>query len=216
MGLSRPALRTRIKDVLIERILDGFYGPGDRLIETQIARELGTSQGPVREALRELEVLRFVVSEPYKGTRVREVSAREVIEIYPVRAALEEVAARAAATNLGGRVEALEGEFEAMLRAADSGDLDEQVLHDVRFHRAIVEASGNRTLLDVWTSLRIEARTLITFLKADIDLYDLAKSHGPVLEALARGRPAQAGRAVRRHVESFGELIRIGEERGEE
>ena len=96
-------MRDQIKEVLLERILEGEYEPGDRLVETQIAQELGISQTPVREALRELETLRFVVSEPFKGTRVRLVSRQEILEIYPVRAALEEVAARSAAVRLGGR-----------------------------------------------------------------------------------------------------------------
>ena len=189
MRLKRAVLRDQIKEVLLERILEGEYEPGDRLIETQIAQELGISQTPVREALRELEILRFVVSEPFKGTRVRLVSRQEILEIYPVRAALEEVAARAAAVRLGGRVAELEGEFEGMLRAVDAGDLHEQVRHDVEFHRLIVEASGNQTLLNLWSSLRIEVRTLITFLRADIDLGELAETHRPVIEALREGGP---------------------------
>lgn len=207
MQLKRAVLRDQIKDVLLERILEGEYEPGDRLVETQIAQELGISQTPVREALRELEILRFVVSEPFKGTRVRKVSREEILEIYPVRAALEEVAVRASAVRLGGRVGALEAEFEAMLRAVDAGDLHEQVRHDVGFHRLIVEASGNRTLLDLWSSLRIEARTLITFLRADIDLRELAETHRPVLEAIRSGNPDESGRILREHLEWFGALI---------
>ena len=207
MRLKRAVLRDQIKEVLLERILEGEYEPGDRLVETQIAQELGISQTPVREALRELEILRFVVSEPFKGTRVRLVSRQEILEIYPVRAALEEVAARAAAVRLGGRVAELEGEFEGMLRAVDAGDLHEQVRHDVEFHRLIVEASGNQTLLDLWSSLRIEVRTLITFLRADIDLGELAKTHRPVIEALREGDPHEAGRILREHLEWFGALI---------
>ena len=205
--MKRAVLRDQIKEVLLERILEGEYEPGDRLVETQIAQELGISQTPVREALRELEILRFVVSEPFKGTRVRLVSRQEILEIYPVRAALEEVAARAAAVRLGGRVAELEGEFKGMLRAVDAGDLHEQVRHDVEFHRLIVEASGNQTLLDLWSSLRIEVRTLITFLRADIDLGELAKTHRPVIEALREGDPHEAGRILREHLEWFGALI---------
>ncbi|MGH3034284.1 MAG: GntR family transcriptional regulator, partial [Gaiellaceae bacterium] len=94
--LSRTVLREQVKEVLLARILDGTYAPGDRLVETRIAQELGTSQAPVREALRELELLRFVESKPYVGARVRELSEEELAEIYPVRAAIEEVAAREA------------------------------------------------------------------------------------------------------------------------
>jgi DNA-binding GntR family transcriptional regulator len=140
LGIGRTVLRDQVKTVLLERILAGRYAPGERLVETRIAQELGTSQAPVREALRELELLRFVQSAPFRGSWVREVSDDELVEVYPIRAALEEVAAREAAKNLGGDVAALEAEVRAMATAAD---VQEQVEHDVRFHRLIVEASGN-------------------------------------------------------------------------
>jgi DNA-binding GntR family transcriptional regulator len=207
--ISRTLLREQIKELLLERILNGVYKPGDRLIETQIAQEFGTSQAPVRESLRDLETLRFVEHEPFRGARVRPISREELAEIYPVRAALEEVAARAAALRLQS-IEPLEAELEAMLRAADSGDLHEQVQHDVNFHRLIVEASGNETLIGVWRQLRVEARTFITALTTEIDLHKLAEMHRPVLEALAERDPDKAGHALRKHVETFGDLFLKG------
>jgi DNA-binding GntR family transcriptional regulator len=104
----------------------------------------------------------------------------------------------------------LESELEAMFRAADSGDLHEQVQHDVNFHRLIVEASGNETLIGVWRQLRVEARTFITALTTEIDLHKLAEMHRPVLEALAERDPDKAGRALRTHVETFGDLFLKG------
>jgi len=211
VNVNRTSLRTQIKEILLARILDGEYQPGDRLVEMQIAQEFGISQAPVRESLRELEALGFVESEPYRGTRIRAVTKAELTEIYPVRAALEEVAARAAAQRLAGRIEALAAELAAMHQAAEKGDLYEQVQHDVEFHRLIVEASGNRVLQDVWRSLRIEARTLISALKADIGGHEIAEMHRPVLEALAEGNAEKAGALLRKHVEYFGELILKGE-----
>jgi DNA-binding GntR family transcriptional regulator len=177
----------------------------------QIAQEFAISQAPVREALRELEALGFVESEPYRGTRVRAVTKSELTEIYPVRAALEEVAARAAAVRLAGNVEALEAELRAMHAAAEKGDLYEEVQHDVEFHRLIVEASGNRVLQDIWRSLRIEARTLISVLKVQIGGDELAEMHRPILEALAERDAEKAGLLLRKHVEHFGELIMKGD-----
>src|SRR3954465_8238993 len=103
MAVNRAMLRDQIKDVLLQRILDGHYSPGQRIVETRVAEEFGVSQAPVREALRELEILRLVVSEPFRGARVRDVSTREIAQAYPVRAALEELAARLAAGALAGR-----------------------------------------------------------------------------------------------------------------
>jgi DNA-binding GntR family transcriptional regulator len=206
-AVTRTVLREQVKELLLERILDGVYRPGDRLVETRIAQELGTSQAPVREALRDLELLRFVESEPFRGARVRAISTEELAEIYPVRAALEEVAAREAAVRLDGRVEELARELGAMRAAADRHDLHALIAHDVSFHRLIVEASGNRTLLDVWTSLRVEERTAITALTIGIDHHELAATHEPVLAALAARDAARAAATLRRHIEEFGELV---------
>ena len=211
MNVNRTSLRAQVKEILLARIINHEYKPGDRLVELQIAQEFGITQAPVRESLRELEALGFVESEPYRGTRVRAVTKAELTEIYPVRAALEEVAARVAAQRLAGKVEALAAELAAMHQAAEKGDLYEQVQHDVEFHRLIVEASGNRVLQDVWRSLRIEARTLISALKADIGGHEIAEMHRPVLEALAEGNAQKAGALLRKHVEYFGELILKGE-----
>src|SRR5919199_1951251 len=122
--VGRTVLREQVRKLLLERILAHEYAPGERLVETRIAAELGVSQAPVREALRELESLRFVESAPFRGTWVREVSDEELGEVYPIRAALEEVAARAAAERMAGDVRALEREIRAMGKARD---LHEQV-----------------------------------------------------------------------------------------
>ncbi len=212
MTVSRTVLREQVKELLLERIMRGEYEPGDRLVETRIAQELGTSQAPVREALRDLELLRLVESEPFRGARVRAISAEEIAEIYPVRAALEEVGAREAARRLDPETDRrLAAEVEAMRRAADAGDLHEQVEHDVQFHRLMIEASGNRTLLEVWTSLRIEARTVMTLLKTGVDRRRLAEMHQPILDALRTGDPEVAGRVARAHVEGFRDLLLEGE-----
>ena len=210
MTVARTVLREQVKDVLLERILEGEYEPGDRLVETRIAHELGTSQAPVREALRELAALRFVETEPFRGARVRTVSALELAEAYPVRAALEELAASEAAGRMDGNVEELEAELEAMREAAWAGELRRQVAHDVAFHRTIVAAAGNRVLLDVWSSLHIETRTTVTLVKTHIDPELLAEWHVPILEAIRSGSPVAAATASREHFEGFRELMEAG------
>jgi DNA-binding GntR family transcriptional regulator len=206
--VSRVVLREQVKELILQRILTGAYAPGDRLVETRIAQELGTSQAPVREALRDLELLRFIESAPFKGSRVREISDEELLEIYPVRAALEELAAREAAVRLDGKVDVLQAELDAMHKAADAEDLHEQVAHDVEFHRLIVEAAGNRILLDVWGYLRIESRTIVTALRTGLDGHEIAERHRPVLDALREKDPGRAGTALRRHLEDFAEFLK--------
>ena len=206
--LRRTTLRDEIKDRIVERILDGTYGPGERIVESQVATEFGTSQAPVREALRELEAMRFVETQPHRGARVRKVTTEELGQIYPVRAALEEVAGREAAVRMSGeQLSALADELASMRQAAEAQNLHAQLLHDVRFHEIIVEASGNQVLVDVWRSLRVEARTLISVIRADSDLRMIAEMHRPVLQALQSRDPELAGKEMRGHIEFFGSVV---------
>jgi DNA-binding GntR family transcriptional regulator len=203
-AVHRTVLREEVKAVLLERILSGFYAPGDRLVEIRIAQELGVSQAPVREALRDLESVRFVESAPFRGARVRGVSDEELIEVYPIRGALEEVAAREAAKRLDGDVAALESELDQMRKASD---VREQVEHDVRFHQLIVEASGNGRLLELWNSLQVETRTAVTAIRTGLTPADAAELHAPIIEALRHRRAGAAGRAMRSHFEHFGRML---------
>lgn len=205
--LSRTVLREQVKDVLLHRIVTGELKPGARLVETRIAQELGTSQAPVREALRDLELLRLVESEPFKGTRVRGFGDQELIEVYPVRAALEEVAARAAAVNLEGDVSALEAEVTAMREAAARNDIQSLSEHDIAFHRLIVEAANMPVLSQCWKLLGVEGRITLTLYQTFVQPAEAADLHAPILEAIRSGSAAAAGREARKHVEYFARLV---------
>jgi DNA-binding GntR family transcriptional regulator len=211
VAVSRAMLRDQIKDVLLQRILDGHYSPGQRIVEIRVAQEFGVSQAPVREALRELEVLRLVESEPFRGARVRGVRPGEIAESYPVRAALEELAATLAAGRLAGAAAPLAAEIDGMRAAAAEGDLHAFVRHDVGFHRVFVEASANRTLIGVWESLHVDLRTRLTLIQRLQDLPDVAESHVPIMEALDAGDAKRAGRLVREHIEGFGRWFAEGD-----
>jgi len=205
-GISRTVLREQVKDLLLQRIASGELRPGDRIVETRVAAELGTSQAPVREALRDLELLRLVESEPFKGARVRGFGNAELVEVYPVRAALEELAAKEATRRLAGDVSALEAEVEAMREAARRGDTNALVRHDIAFHRLVVEAAGNPILEQCWKSLGVEGRITITLYGTSIEPQEAAELHVPLLEAIRSGKPGAAGRAARKHVEAFARI----------
>src|SRR6188508_2539180 len=99
-ALSRSVLADQVKDRILERILTGRFAPDSRIVETQVARELGTSQAPVREALRGLEALGVVEITPFRGARVRRPTRRELLEAYAIRTALESLGARLAVPRL--------------------------------------------------------------------------------------------------------------------
>jgi len=185
--LARSVLADQVRERLLERILSGRYPPDARIVETQVARELGTSQAPVREALRGLEALGVVEITPFRGARVRRPTPRELLEAYAVRSALETLAARFAVPRLTKLdLERLTAEVDEMQAGAAAGDRHRVAAADARFHGLIVQLADNATLLKVWGSLEPFLRTYITLVVPGADPHWSADLHVPVLDALRR------------------------------
>jgi DNA-binding GntR family transcriptional regulator len=192
----------KIKRALIERIAEGTYMAGERLIELQLAREFNTSQAPVREALCQLEAMGIVETQPYKGTRVREISQKELRECLQIRASLEQLAAELAGNTISDKLEDLKAAAEETLRAAKSKSAKDYAIANLRFHRIIVEASGSETLISVWNSLAPELRMLASVKEHVENLNDAAHDHLEIVEAFAEGDYRFAGRLLRKHAEA--------------
>jgi DNA-binding GntR family transcriptional regulator len=198
--ISRSVLSDTVKDRLLEAILDGRYPPGSRIVETRAAREFGTSQAPVREALRDLEALGVVEISPFRGARVRHPSRDELLEAYVVRSELEALAVRLALPRLTDEdFECLTGYLDDMLTAAQSGDPVAEASADASFHGYLVERAGNATLKRVWGMLEPYSRTYITIAVPGSDRHQIAALHGPVIDALRSGDAATADEAIRNH-----------------
>jgi DNA-binding GntR family transcriptional regulator len=211
--LERRVFREEIREQLIEDILNGKLPPGARIVETRIAQQFGVSQGPVREALRDLELFGFVVCSPFRGTQVRRISTEDLLEIYPIRAALEGVAARAAAVRIDDATLAhLEELIGAMREAASRDDHRAEADADHAFHHAIVKASGNHMLEHVWQTMRLSITTCVTHSVTHRSLHEIAERHWVVLEALRARDADRAEAAIRRHIEEPGEWIRAAHE----
>jgi DNA-binding GntR family transcriptional regulator len=186
-ALSRSVLADQVKDRILEGILNGHHPPDSRIIETKIARELGTSQAPVREALRGLEALGVVEITPFRGARVRRPSRREIIDAYAVRSTLEALAARLTVPRLtDANLAELAGHLEAMRAAASKADGRAVAEADARFHGRIVELADNQTLVKVWRSLEPFSRTYLTLVVPGADPQWSASLHAPILAALER------------------------------
>ncbi|MCV3239373.1 GntR family transcriptional regulator [Mesorhizobium sp. ZC-5] len=203
---ANAPLRQKIKEALLRRILSGRYDAGERLVELRIAEEFGTSQGPVREALRELEATGLVTNIPRRGTYVSEVMGEGLREIYTVRGALEEQATRIATKQRACDLDLLQREVDLMHQSAVAGDIHGVIEHSVTFHRSIMEAAKNRLLLNIWQSLQIETRTTITMLVEGLDLVEIADSHQPIVDAIRSGDAEEAARVAREHQDYFERL----------
>jgi DNA-binding GntR family transcriptional regulator len=199
-AIPRSVLSDQVKDRLLQAILDGRYPPGSRIVETRVARELGTSQAPVREALRDLEALGIVETAAFRGARVRRPSADELLEAFTVRAALESLAARLAIPRLTDEdLEALAGLLREMQVAAAADDVHAEATANASFHARIVERAGNATLERVWRTLEPFSRTYISVVAPGADLRRIADEHLPILAALCKRDPAQAVEVLHQH-----------------
>jgi DNA-binding GntR family transcriptional regulator len=157
-AFKKVCMRDQIRDTLVGRILDGTYPAGTQLKELYLAREFDVSQAPIREALRELEGSGLVSSERFRGTRVRGADFAEMRESYELRTMLEMRSVKLAAPYEPQLLADL-GEYLRGMDAAVRGDDSEAYIDNaLRFHRRLVESSGNRTFLAVWDSLLWDIR----------------------------------------------------------
>lgn len=198
----RSVLADQVKERLLEGILNGHYPPDSRIVETQVARELGTSQAPVREALRGLEALGVVEITPFRGARVRRPTRREILEAYGVRSALETLAARLAVPRMtDADLGELAGSLASMRAAARLDDGHGVAEADAQFHARIVQLADNGTLEKVWRSLEPFSRTYITLVVPGADPQWSADLHAPILDALQRRDTDGVVAALERHFE---------------
>jgi DNA-binding GntR family transcriptional regulator len=172
----------------------------------KIAAEFGTSQAPVREALRELEAIGFLSATPHRGAFVRDFWREGLKEFYAVRGALEESATRQAMPMQESDLQKLETELAAMHAAALAQNLEGIAVHSVAFHEIIMKAAQNELLYTVWKSLCIETRTTVTLMAAGDSLLELADSHREIIDTIKSGDVEAACRAAREHQDIFEHL----------
>jgi DNA-binding GntR family transcriptional regulator len=203
--LPRVVLSERVKEFIIDAILRGEFKPGDRIVESSLARRLGVSQAPVREGLRDLVLQGFLQIEPFKGTTVRSFSPQELLEVYTVRAALESLAARLAAVRLTeADASALRRILDEMIDAAQREDRDRMVQLNNYFHETILQISGNKMLRQLWQTLQFGHWTIVTTHLSRFTLEELAVRHENLLEALMSKDPEKAQHAMQHHIEDLG------------
>lgn len=201
--ITRSVLSEQVKGRLLQAILDGRYPPGARIVETRVARELGTSQAPVREALRDLEALGVVENSPFRGARVRRPSVEELLEAFEVRAVLEGHAARVAIHRISAvDLANLDSLLDQMRQAAEAADPYAEATADAQFHAYILHRAGNATLERVWRTLEPFLRTYITIVSPGVDRRALADRHVHILDALRSGDEDAVARAFEVHFET--------------
>lgn len=202
-ALERVCLSDRIREIVLTRILDGSYPPGTQLKELALAQEFGSSQTPVREALRELEMIGLVRSQRFRGSWVRGADAADLADAYELRATLEERAAQLAVPCSAEDLLALGRAFDDLERAARHHDPAGYSRAIQDFHRRVILMSGNREFLRVWDSQHWAVRTRIAAERVRNRLPQFIAGHAEALRALATGDGYGAGRHLRSLIDQF-------------
>jgi DNA-binding GntR family transcriptional regulator len=149
-------LTEQVSQVLKEAILNGELQPGAQLVETELQKQLGVSRSPLREAFRDLEKMGLVSIIPRRGTFVRAITRKDIEENFPVRAALEGLAAREAHPQMGPNdLARMADALKGMRRAGQDKDHEAYRKNHLAFHDIFIQASDNQLLIDLLSNLRM-------------------------------------------------------------
>jgi phosphonate utilization transcriptional regulator len=200
--LQSSSLTSVVQQEIERQILDGELAPGAQLVEAQLAERLGVSRGPIREAFRILEESGLVRQEKNRGVFVRSVPLDEAMEIYDLRALMDEAVGRRLAERITSeQLKLARGLVDQMEQAVKAGDADRYHLINLAFHDKLVEFAGNRKLIAIYRRLIKELSLFRRMNLADATLLPISVSeHRAIVKAIASGDVEAAGRAMRDHV----------------
>ncbi|WP_037668666.1 GntR family transcriptional regulator [Streptomyces griseus] len=192
------AVRERVLATLRQDIIAGRLGPGDRLVERELAERFGVSRVPVREAIRALVAEGFVLFETPRRTVVRRITPTDVKELFELREALEVYAAGLAASRATPQALAeLRELLESTARATAAGDAETITDVNTRFHDRILALAGNNLLISVMEPVDGRLRWLT---RQNEEWHQLLTEHRELYEAIASGDPERARAHALAHV----------------
>jgi len=203
LGLEKKSLREQALSALRIAITSGELEPGRHLVETELSDMLQISRGTLREALRQLEQEGLLSAGPRGRLSVRHLDAKEIRDIFAVRAALESLAARTLC-ELPDRAQvtaSLRTAIEAMAAAAQ-GSLEERIESDLEFHRTMCRLTGNETLLHSWESLEGSIRMSIMFAGVERAVSNMSVDrHYEIVTAIESGDASLARQTILEHMD---------------
>ena len=212
LRLEKTSLRQQALSALRRAITTGELPPGTHLVETDLSGALHISRGTLREAMRQLQQEGLISVTGERGRlSVRHLDAKEIKDIFNVRAALESLAASSLAAR-SDRADAVAQLREAVaemmaswaasnLEDRAASNLEDRIEADLKFHRTMCHLTGNETLLHSWSSLEGSIRMSIMFAGMDRALKNMdVKRHSDIVDAIESGDVAKATATVRDHM----------------
>lgn len=205
--VARSTLAGQVYDLLLQQVLDGSLRPGERLVEAEIATTVGTSRGPVREAIARLQRQGLVKADPFVGASIVESDERELAEIYSLRSVLEGYAASLVVQRRSREEIMRLRAITERMRVARGGGIAKQLRAlDGEFHATLVRLADDRQLLQTWERGRTRvALYLSTVEEAFHDPAAMALMHERFVDALLTGDPVEAEKRVRAHLVANGQ-----------
>ena len=200
---SYQPLREVVCETLRDAIRKGKLKPGERLMESQLAEDIGVSRTPVREAIRKLELEGYVIMMPRRGTYVANLSIRDVNEVFEIRTSLDSLASGLAAERITDEeLERLQRLLVAIGGYIEENDMDKIVECDTEFHDLLYQASRNSRLVGIIFNLREQlTRFRSTSMAFPGRLKATLEEHRRIVEAIAQGDVAEARAAAEYHME---------------
>lgn len=196
-------LREAVCETLRDAIRKGILEPGERLMEVQLADELGISRTPVREAIRKLEQEGYVIMMPRRGTYVSDISTNDVKEIFEIRSALESLATGLAARRIEpDELETLQNLLIEIEGYIAKNDIEKIVETDIKFHGLLYKVSRNERLVNIISNLKEQlARFRTLSMSYPGRLQETLEEHSEMVEAIANGDVSAARDAAEHHME---------------
>jgi phosphonate utilization transcriptional regulator len=200
--LQTSSLTSVVQQEIERAILQGEFAPGAKLIEASLAQRMGVSRGPVREAFRMLEEAGLVRTEKNRGVFVRDIPIEEAVEIFDLRAAMDDLVGRKLARDIApAQLKEIRALVDAMEKAVKAEDARGYHLLNLKFHDRLVEMAGNSKLTAIYRKLIKELSLFRRLNLADGWLLPIsAGEHRQIIKAIASGDADAAGRAMFDHV----------------
>ncbi|MDD5927271.1 MAG: GntR family transcriptional regulator [Firmicutes bacterium] len=204
----RP-LREIVYEELKRQILIGEIAPGTRMMEVELADEMGVSRTPVREAIRKLEKEGLVSIEPRRGAYASDISIKDIVDVMEVRQDLEGMAAGLAAIKATKEEkEALKKATEEYRRAVETGSIDEIIKWDEAFHKRVVSCSGNKTLIQLVSQVQELALRFRYIYYDDFSRFEgQPMEHKDIVDAIISGDAEKARKSADEHISRLKEFV---------
>lgn len=211
--MEKQSMSVDLAEYIKQQILDGQLNPGDRIVETKVAKELGISQTPVREAIRQLSGEGIITIVPNKGPMVRTFDMKDIFEVYSLRSMLEGLAIRLAvqlATD--EEISELVRFFDEMKRKMADEDVESLLQESVYLHQSIIRLSNHARLIASYESITFHISLAGRILGRVSTKRKEIEQHAELIEALVRRDPDHAEKVMREHIlRSFNEFRELPE-----